>query len=84
MYKHALALGYFFLAVFCAYVSAQTFAGLSTPLLMGAFAAAAIGAGYLYSAFSEQLRVLREQFSALVREAQEPPPREFKAPPTAD
>ena len=45
MQKHAIALGYFFLAMFCIFTSAQSFYELRILLLLAALAAVLAGFG---------------------------------------
>ncbi len=82
MQKHAMALGYFFLAVFCVFTSAHSFHGLHLPLLLAALAAAVAGVGYLLSACAETLQAARTRLSQwfvrMFHLAQQPPVRESK------
>ena len=80
MQKHAMALGYFFLAVFCVFTSAHSFHGLYLPLLLAALVATLAGVGYLLSACAVALQAARTWLSRwFVRTfhlAQQPPVRE--------
>ncbi len=74
MQKHALALGYFFLAVFCIFTSSQGFLQLfSFPLLLAAFAAALMGLGFLWSGCAPQLSAVKKWLVEMVRLAQQSP-----------
>ena len=92
MAHHAIALGYFFLAAFCALASAHGFRELRVPMLVAAMLALVAGVGYVarplgagFRAGSTRLvRLLGDGPAWLVRMirlAQEPPPR---APATMD
>ena len=80
--KHAMALGYFFLAVFCVFTSAHCFRGLHLPLWMAALAATLAGVGYLLSACAVTLQAgktwLTHWFMHMFHLAQQPPVRESK------
>ncbi|MAT71077.1 MAG: hypothetical protein CMJ58_16305 [Planctomycetaceae bacterium] len=52
MLKHAIALGYFFLAVLCVAVSPVAYGEFRRPLLVGAVLAVAAGSVYLASSIS--------------------------------
>ena len=82
MQKHALALGYFFLAVFCVFTSAHSFLGLHRPLLLLALVATLAGVGYLLSACAVTLQArktwLSHWFVRMFHLAQQPPIRESK------
>ena len=58
MQKHAMALGYFFLAVFCIFTGSQVF-GFRIPLLLAALAAALTGVGFLLSACAVQFQAAK-------------------------
>lgn len=74
MQKHALALGYFFLAVFCIFTCSQGFLQLFyIPLLLAALAAALMGLGFLLSACAPQFPAVKKWLVQMVRVAQEPP-----------
>lgn len=75
MQKHALALGYFFLAVFCIFTCSQGFLQrFYIPLLLAALAAALMGLGYLFSACAPQFPAVKNSLLQMVRLAQSPPP----------
>ncbi len=82
MQKHALALGYFFLAVFCVFTSAQSFRELHRPLLLAALVATLAGVGYLLSHYALTLQAaktwLSHWFVRMFHLAQQPPVRESK------
>lgn len=73
MVKHAIALGYFFLAVFCVNSFYENQPIWDHKILLGAKLAALTGCGYLLSACSAQIRALtrtlKEGVYWLVREA---------------
>lgn len=73
MHKQAMALGYYFLAVFC--VLTSTFLGheLSLLLLVAAVAAAIAGFGFQFD-----IPLTRRKLADLIQLAQEPPVRETK------
>ncbi len=74
MQNHAIALGYFFLSVFCIFTSSQ--ASLHTfrvPLLLAALLAAVMGMGNLYIAWADQLQKIRLWLMQMVRLAQQAP-----------
>jgi hypothetical protein len=80
MAHHALALGYFFLAVFCTFVSAHSFRELRIPLLVAAALALAAGVAYIpgpltaaYRALSARLREFVSWVAKMIRQAKEPP-----------
>ena len=73
MQKHALALGYFFLAVFCVFVSPNSYSFLRFPLLLAAFTAALAGCGILLSACAVQLHAGKTWLVQIIRKAQQPP-----------
>ena len=82
MQKHAITLGYFFLAVFCVFTSTHSFRGLHLPLLLAALAAAVAGVGYLLSVCAMTLQAgmtwLSHWFVRMLHLAQQPPVRESK------
>ena len=82
MQKHAMALGYFFLAVICVFTSAHSFRGLHLPLLLAALFATLAGVGYLLSACAVTLQAgkarLSHWFVCMFHLAQHPPVRESK------
>ena len=72
--KHAMALGYFFLAIFCLFTCSQGFLqGFSIPLLLAALAAAMMGLGFLLSACAPQFATFKKWLVQMVRLAQQPP-----------
>lgn len=74
MHKQAMALGYFFLAVFCLFTSAQDrLWWCSTPLLLAAAGAALIGCGFLWSACAHLLPAVKTGLVKMVHLAQQPP-----------
>ena len=74
MQKHAMALGYFFLSVFCIFTCSQGFLVLyCIPLLLAALAAALMGLGFLFSACAAQFQAGKNWLVQLVRLAQQPP-----------
>ena len=74
MQKHALALGYFFLAMFCIYTSSQGFLQkYYVPLLLAAFAFGLTGFGFLMSACTLQLLAAKEWCVRILQLAQQPP-----------
>jgi hypothetical protein len=77
--KHAMALGYFFLAVFCIFVSSVSVA-FRDPLQLAALIAVVAGLGFQFSAVAEFLRAAPKRLAQapkrlaqLIRAAQEPP-----------
>ena len=74
MEKHAMALGYFFLAVFCIFTSTQSFLVLfRIPLLLAALAAALAGLGFLFGACAAQFQARKNWLVQMVRLARQPP-----------
>lgn len=74
MHKHAMALGYFFLAVFCIFTSSQGSLQLfAVPLLLAAMVALLVGLVFLWSACAPQLAIAWKRLGEMVRLAQEPP-----------
>ena len=78
MQKHAMALGYFFLAVFCVFTSDHSFIGLRLPLLLAALAATLAGVGYWLSAFAVTLQAGMTWFVRMFHLARQSPVRESK------
>jgi hypothetical protein len=82
MQRHAIALGYFFLGVFCVYVSAIGFGGLRLPMLAAALAALAAGLGYLFHPHRAWLQAraasMHQWLLQMLREAQRPPARQSR------
>jgi hypothetical protein len=80
--KNAMALGYFFLAVFCVFASAHSSRGLHVPLLLAALAATLVGIGFLLSALAQPFQAglawLKQWLVQLFHQAQQPPVRESK------
>jgi hypothetical protein len=79
---HAIALGYFFLAAFCVFASANSFVELRRILLAAAVFALIAGVGYVAGPLAARLRAfmgwlgtLPESLVKLIRIAQEPPNR---------
>jgi hypothetical protein len=71
--KHFLALGYFFLRVFCIFTSAHCFK-IFSPILMGAaFLALVAGVGYIAEPFVVMLRAAGGWMVEVVRFADETP-----------
>lgn len=74
MQQHAMALGYFFLSVFCIFTSSQGYLTLwRIPLLAAALVAAAMGIGFLLSAWSAQFYAAWSGWLHMVRLAQQIP-----------
>jgi hypothetical protein len=83
MQKHALALGYFFLAVFCMLTSAQSFVEFRIPLLIAALLAVIAGVGYISAPLSAIISLVWQGVCGIPswlvgmgRLAQQPPHRE--------
>ena len=76
MQKHAMALGYFALAVFCVFTGSQGLLAFRTPLLVGA--ALALGAGCVFLALACYGPVCTaiEWLTGMSRLAQKPPARQ--------
>ena len=72
MHKHALALGYFFLSVFCIFTSSQSFQ-LCIPLLTAALVAAILGLVFFFSACAPLVHNWLVEGARLVRLARELP-----------
>lgn len=73
MQKHALALGYFALSVFCIFTSAHCFIVFSPLLILGAILALVTGVGYAAEPIAEKLRPVGAWAMKMFRIAQEPP-----------
>ena len=67
MQKHAMALGYFFLSVFCIFASSQGYLQLQMPLLIVSLLAALMGFGFLMSAWAAQFLMAWRWWLQLVR-----------------
>ncbi len=78
MQKHAMALGYFFLAVFCVFTSAHSFRELHLPLLLAALAATLVGVGYWLIACAATLHAGKTWCVRMFHLAQQPPVPESK------
>ena len=78
MQKHAIALGYFFLAVFCILTSAQGFYELRVLLLLAALAAALAGFVVLFSPFAARLRAFKNWLVQMFNLARTPPEHDSK------
>jgi hypothetical protein len=83
MQKQALALGYFFLAVFCMLTSAHSFVEFRIPLLIAALLAVIAGVGYISTPLSAIISLvwrgvcgIPSWLVGMVRLAQQPPRRE--------
>ena len=70
MQKHAIALGYFFLAVFCIYTATEVIRELQVWMALAALIATLAGFGYLLSAFGNQLKAGTSWF---IKESRRPP-----------
>ena len=76
MQKHAMALGYFFLAVFCWFTSFHARVNIELVVLrFAALAAALMGLGFLWSACAGTFRLSKEWLLPMWRLAREPPVR---------
>lgn len=79
MQKHAMALGYFSLAVFCVHVSEHIFGhrpSILIPLLMiAAMLAGVVGAAFFIAASITQFRSAAALTTRLIRDARQPPAR---------
>ncbi|NQV25087.1 MAG: hypothetical protein HQ518_12050 [Rhodopirellula sp.] len=76
MQKHAIALGYFFLAVFCIHVSHQTLLLSLSPMLLPVFVTAAtlasfVGCTFFAAAAMPHLRTVKDCFANLIRNAKQ-------------
>lgn len=76
MQKHAMALGYFALAVFCVFTGSQGLLAFRTPLLVGAALALGAGCVFLASACYGPLCAAIEWLTGMSRLAQKPPARQ--------
>jgi hypothetical protein len=76
--KHAIALGYFFLAMFCIFTSAQSFYGLRILLLLAALAAVLAGFGVLFSPFAARLLACKNWLVQAFNIARKPPVHDSK------
>jgi hypothetical protein len=76
MQKHAMALGYFALAVFCVSTGSQGLLAFRGPLLVGAGMALGAGCLFLASACYGPLCAAIEWLTGMSRLAQEPPARQ--------
>lgn len=76
MQKHAMALGYFALAVFCVFTGSQGLLVFRSPLLVGAGMALGAGCLFLVSACYGPLCAAIEWLTGMSRLAQEPPVRQ--------
>ena len=72
---HALALGYFFLAVFCVFTIGYSPMFLRIPLLIAAFLALAAGASYLAGPWRPRVSAARAWLARMISEARKPPER---------
>ena len=78
MEKHAMALGYFFLAAFCIVNSAHTVPPLALPLLLAGLVAALVGSRFFVIACASRIKSVKNWFvdmARLVPLARELPPR---------
>ena len=74
MQNHAIALGYFFLSVFCIFTSSQGYLNMFRSLLLVvALLAALMGLGYLFIAWAAQFQATRSWLMQMVRLAQQAP-----------
>jgi Tfp pilus assembly protein PilE len=73
MQQHVMALGYFFLAVFCVLTSGHSFVELRIPLLLAALLALVAGVAYVASPLAARFRAVKAWLLQLIRIAQEPP-----------
>ena len=73
MQKHAMALGYFFLSVFCIFTSSQGYLQLQMPLLVVSLLAALMGIAFLMSAWAAQFQTAWSWWLQLVRMGQQAP-----------
>jgi len=72
--KHAMALGYFFLSVFCVFTSSQGYLNMfRIPLFMVALVAALMGLGYFIIACAAQFQMARSWLLQMVRLAKQSP-----------
>lgn len=89
MQKHAIALGYFFLAAFCIHVSHQTVLLSRSPILFPVFITAAtlaslVGCLFFVSASMPQVRGVKDYFASLIRDAQHDPASDRESTHTAN
>ena len=73
MQQHAIALGYFFLAVLCVLTAAHSFVEFRIPLIFAALLALVTGVGYVASPLVAWLRRARDRIAQVVRMAEKPP-----------
>jgi hypothetical protein len=73
VHQHAIALGYFFLSIFCVFTSAHSFVELRVALLLAALMALVAGVAYVASPLIARLRAVQAWFVQIIRLAQEPP-----------
>ena len=73
MLKHAMALAYFFLSVFCIFTSSQGYLQLRMPLLIVSLLAALMGIGFRMSAWAAQFLTAWRWWLQLVRMGQQAP-----------
>lgn len=74
MQKQAMALGYFFLAIFCVFTSSQGYLQrFSVALLLAALAAALMGLGYLVTACANHITAVKNWLLQMGALAQQPP-----------
>ena len=73
MRKHAIALGYFFLAVFCIYVSHHASIVFHSTLVTAATCALVVGGVFFVAASVQQLQTGKQFLGRWIRKAQEPP-----------
>lgn len=71
MQKHAMALGYFFLSVFCVFASPQVQLRFQIPLLLVALISALMGIGFLMIAWAPQFQAARRWVLEMVRLARQ-------------
>ena len=72
--KHAMALGYFFLSVFCVFATTQGYLELfCIPLLLVALVAALMGIGFLMSAWAGQFQTAKRWLLQMVQLEQQAP-----------
>ncbi len=71
MQNHAMALGYFFLSVFCIFASPQVQLRLQIPLQLAALISALMGIGFLMIAWAPQLRTVKRWIVEMVRLARQ-------------
>ena len=78
MQKHPIALGHFFLAVFCVLASAQEFVLIAVRflLLLGSLSAFVTGIWILHGPFAQRLGAFNAWLVQMFRLAQQPPVHE--------